>query len=104
MARAAKADKLEQNFPGSAERIATSVSRAPGGETGVPSTSTTWHPTERLGAERAAFTASSKAEPLAIKVVDETTPAVCVSTMPRFTPAVRPKSSAFTINLRTGKV
>jgi len=57
-----------------------------------------------IGAERAAATASSNAAPLAIKVAADTTPAEWVSTMARFTPAVRPKSSALTINFRTQKV
>ena len=38
------------------------------------------------------------------QVVDDTTPAVLVSRMARFTPTVRPKSSALTINFRTKKV
>src|SRR5271166_6966848 len=104
MARAAKAERLEKNLSGSAERIASNVSMVSADDTGVPSTNTTWHPTERFGAERAAVTASAKAEPLAINVVDDTTPSRWVSTMARLTPAVRPKSSALTINFRTLKV
>src|ERR1019366_9751593 len=104
MARAAKAERLEKNLSGSAERIASNVSAVSGADTGVPSTNTTWHPTERFGAERAAVKASSNAAPLAINVADDTTPPRWVSTMARLTPAVRPKSSALTISFRTQKV
>ena len=86
--------------------MSSSVSTAPGAETGAPSTSTTWHPTERLGNARAASTASPNAgsPAFAISVADVTTPSRCASTIARFTPPVRPKSSAFTINCRIPRV
>ena len=66
----------------------------PGGETGAPSVSTMWQPTPSAGCVRATSTASSKAAPLAISVVDVITPAECNSPMARLMPWVRPKSSA----------
>ena len=52
----------------------------------------------------ASATASSKACPLAINVADVTIPPSCASTMARFTPEVRPKSSALMIRRRTAPV
>ena len=64
IARAANAERREKNLSGSAERIASRVSTAAGGETGEPSTTTTWQPTESLGADCASLTASSKRRPI----------------------------------------
>ena len=86
------------------ERIATNVSTASAGDTGDPSTNTTWQPTESFGVERASVAASSKLTPLAINVADETMPLRWVSIMARFTPAVKPKSSALTMSFLTQKV
>ena len=71
----------------------------------LPPTSTRWQPTSSVGVSRARRTASSKAAPLAISVVAVTMPRRCASTMPSFTSAVNPKSSAFTTScLRALKI
>ena len=72
------------------------------GNTGSPSTKTTWQPTPSRGAECAASIASSVAAARAISVVLVTRPAAFNSKIARFTPEVSPKSSAFTISLLTG--
>ena len=73
-----------------------------GGRAGEPSSRMTWHPTLTCGpSDAAAVTASSKAPAVAISVVDDTRPFCVASTMARLMPRVMPKSSAFTISLRT---
>ena len=72
--------------------------------TGSPSTSTTWQPTLRPCAARASRTASSNSGPFAISVAEVTTPCSCASTMARFTPTVKPKSSALMMRRRTAPV
>ena len=72
--------------------------------TGTPSIRTTWQPMLNRGAVFDSSTASANAVPFAIRVEDVTTPRVCASMMARFTPEVKPKSSALTINRRTRPV
>ena len=76
------------------------ISRA--GSTGSPSTSTMWHPTPNEGFPCAIWMASAVAAARAIRVALVSTPDACNSTIARFTPQVRPKSSAFTIKRLTG--
>ena len=71
------------------------VGMSQGCETGMPSTKTRWQPTPRVGLARARATASSKAEPVAMREAEVRTPAWCSSMMARLMPGVRPKSSAW---------
>jgi hypothetical protein len=77
------------------------LGRRVGSRSGSPSVRTTWQPILRFGACAARHTASSKARPPAIRVEEVTIPWVCASMMARFTPVVKPKSSALTMSLRT---
>ena len=82
----------------------TSVGIWRGESTGSPSTRTMWHPVPSDGFARDKSMASSVAAAFAIRVVLVSTPDWCSSTIARFTPDVRPKSSAFTIKRLTGQV
>ena len=72
------------------------------GETGMPSVRTMWQPTPRVGLAWATATASSKAEPVAMRVAEVRTRAWWSSAMARLTPGVRPKSSA--LMMRRGAI
>ena len=70
---------------------------------GLPSNKTTWQPTLQLGSACASSTASSNASEFAISVVEVTMPRSRASTIARFTPEVKPKSSALMMSRRTRK-
>src|SRR5260221_604011 len=70
-------------------------------ETGSPSMSTTWQPVFRLGCVLARSAASLKARALAMIVAEVSPPELLASEMARFTPEVRPKSSALMMRRRT---
>ena len=79
-----------------------SVSEGRFAVSGTPSISTTWHPVLRLGCALARSIAASVAFALAMSVAEVTMPDRLPSMIARFTPEVRPKSSAFTMRRRTG--
>jgi hypothetical protein len=71
-----------------------------GGATARPPINTRWQPTSSWGNCSARSAASSKAAPLAIKVVERRMPVWQASTMPALMPRVNPKSSAVTMRRR----
>ena len=76
----------------------TSVGSWEAGKTGDPSTRTMWHPAPREGEFVASEAASVVASAKAIRVAEVRVPSRFSSRMARLTPAVRPKSSAFTMS------
>src|SRR5262249_34648098 len=75
---------------------------ASGGAVDGPSLRLRWTPMPRLGADLAAARAESKAEPLARRDVLVTMPLRWASRMPRLTPSVQARASAFTLRCFIG--